>query len=150
VLICRNAEGYVVNETLGTSGVDTVVFSDVDCRITGGDRSTVPHLFWHQRPTLIGISQLELYRNQWVSVDPAGLCTRCNCATLRCGGKCTLRTVRCCITVATGIFRCQSCQHPPYSAASGPQNPGSVPEHQYTNKRRYWYSLTNFTWLMTG
>jgi len=37
---------------------------------------SVLHLFWHERPTLNGTSQLKICRNQWVTSDPTNLCTR--------------------------------------------------------------------------
>ena len=80
-------------------------------RWPGGDRSTFLHPFCHERPTLIGTSQLKLCRNQWVTVDPTNLCTSCTCANLCLGRKCSWCTVRCYSTVATGAFRYQLGKH---------------------------------------
>jgi len=66
---------------------------------------TVLHLFWHERPTLNGTSQLKLWRNQWGVLDQRNLCTRCTCAHLCAWKKFSRCTVRCYSAVIAEVFR---------------------------------------------
>jgi len=69
-----------------------------------GPQIKVLYSFWHERPTLNVTSQLKIRINQWVTVDPTNLCTRCARAHLCVGRKCSKCTVRCCSAVAAGVF----------------------------------------------
>jgi len=59
---------------------------------------TFLHFFWHERPTLNRGSQLKTCRSHWITVDPINHCTRCTCAHLCVGRKCSLCTVTVVVT----------------------------------------------------
>ena len=85
---------------LARSCIDRIGFQDVRCKPPSDNRSTVLHPFWHERPMLIGTCQLKLCRNQWFTLEPTNSCTKCTCANLYVGRKCSWYTVRCYKTVA--------------------------------------------------
>jgi len=93
--------------------VNPVCFPEVTCRQTSGDPSKVLihqlsslHYFWHERSALIVPSQLKSCRNQWVTVEPTNICSRCIRANLCDGRKFSWCTVHWYNTVATEASRC--------------------------------------------
>jgi len=62
--VCKGLSYILVRQGLPlySVGLPRLFFQDVSCRLSGGGRSTVLHdapKFWHERPTLVGTSQLK-------------------------------------------------------------------------------------------
>jgi len=73
------------------------------------DQSTTLHTFWHERPTLIGTSQLKLCSYETVTVGLTNFCTTSTYANLCVGRKCSICTGGCYSTV--GALRYHLHQH---------------------------------------
>ena len=94
---------FVGLPVIGIQFIPEILLLQTPC----GDRSTVLHHFWHERPTLIGTSQLKLCRNQWVAqrISAPGVLVQISVLFESVQMFVCADTVCCYSTVAAGVFR---------------------------------------------